>query len=263
MFMLRRARLYPQSLNIPLYHQKFSSSSSKSQLNFDDAKSAFKSRTTFEIARALFIFKLCSFKWVVQNAGKILDVSNKFFGQKITNSVIEKTFFAHFCAGEDAESIKPVIKRLESQGIHSILDFAAEKDKKADEIVQSGIQSRAYDEQIEEQECEDNVEIFLECIRAASQFENGFAAIKVTGLGRPILLEALASVVYAVRKAFIDLDEDGTNALNFEKFYSGIRKLGVEFSETEAKELFDRFDTDKNGIIDIIEWTEYLKVEDL
>jgi proline dehydrogenase len=39
--------------------------------------------------------------------------------------------------------------------------------------------------------------------------------------------------------------------------------LGVELSENEARELFERFDTDKNGIIDIIEWTEYLKVEDL
>ena len=41
---------------------------------------------------------------------------------------MRRTFFRHFCAGEDAESIKPVIHELERNGIGAILDYAAEAD---------------------------------------------------------------------------------------------------------------------------------------
>jgi proline dehydrogenase len=253
-----------QAVPVSSTQQTTNPNSQYKPLNFDDAKSAFQSRTTFEIARALVVFQLCGVKPLVANAAKLLEVSNKVLGESFTSYVIGKTFFAHFVAGQDAVDIKPTIKRLEAGGIHSILDFAAEKDKKPDEVQKSGILSaRAYNEQIEEKECDDNVEIFLECIRAAAQFEDGFAAIKVTGLGRPALLEALANVVHTVRKTFLDLDTAGTNALDFNNFHLGIKKLGIQISEAEAKDLFVRFDHDEDGVIDILEWTEYLKVEDL
>lgn len=234
-----------------------------STLNFDDSKAAFKSKTTREIFLAVTIFKICSIPYFVSNAARLLAISRSTIGESATRFLVRNTFFQHFCAGENGADIRPKISNLESQGIYSILDFAAENDKAPEEVIGSGIQSREYSEEIEEKECDANVEIFLECIRAASQFEDGFAAIKVTGLGRPVLLEAVANVVGTVRKRFLELDVRGKQCLNFEEFYQGVRKLGVLLDEKQAKELFSRFDYDGDGEIDILEWTEYLKVEDL
>jgi len=40
-----------------------------------------------------------------------------------------------------------------------------------------------------EEKCDENMEVFLKCIDTTSNTsENGFAAIKVTALGRPVLL---------------------------------------------------------------------------
>lgn len=41
---------------------------------------------------------------------------------------MKRTFFRHFCAGEDVDGIRPTIAFLEHNGIGSILDFAAEAD---------------------------------------------------------------------------------------------------------------------------------------
>ena len=49
----------------------------------------------------------------------------------MTNSLLKSTFFAHFCAGEDEERIAPRIKALQSAGVGSILDYAAEADLSA------------------------------------------------------------------------------------------------------------------------------------
>ncbi len=49
-------------------------------------------------------------------------------GERITNGVLRHSFFGHFCAGEDAETIKPCIHKLKAYGVGSILDYAAEAD---------------------------------------------------------------------------------------------------------------------------------------
>lgn len=237
-------------------------SSRTSALSFNDSKVAFESKTTFEIIRALVVYRLCSVKLLTRNAGKLLSASNAILGKTITEAAIKYTFFYHFCAGENSEDIKPVIQRLSSNGINSILDFAAERDKDPEEQTISGAECRTYNEDIADQECEENLEIFMECIRAASQFENGFAAIKLTGLGRPELLETVSDVVQSVRMAFINLQKSNPNELTWSEFLSGIRSLNVNIEDSEAKDLFHRFDQDKDGKIDFLEWTEYLRVED-
>lgn len=43
----------------------------------------------------------CQFRPLVQHADQLLGLSNKMLGQTITNFVVRKTFFNHFCAGKD------------------------------------------------------------------------------------------------------------------------------------------------------------------
>lgn len=46
----------------------------------------------------------------------------------ISNRVIKKTFFAHFCGGENLQEILPTMEGFASQKIGSILDLAFEAD---------------------------------------------------------------------------------------------------------------------------------------
>ena len=45
-----------------------------------------------------------------------------------TKWFLKKSFFGHFCAGETAEELLPVVDKLRNNGIGSILDYAAESD---------------------------------------------------------------------------------------------------------------------------------------
>lgn len=68
-------------------------------VDFDDVSKSFKSKSTWELARSLVIFKLCTFKPLVTHSKALLALSNKVFGQTLTSAVIKHSFFAHFCAG--------------------------------------------------------------------------------------------------------------------------------------------------------------------
>ena len=48
--------------------------------------------------------------------------------------------------------------------------------------------------------------MFKRCIDAAAQFEKGFAAVKVTALGRPALLKKMTDVITSVQTMFAKFD---------------------------------------------------------
>jgi proline dehydrogenase len=237
------------------------------RLNFRDAQFAFRSKSTKELARALLVLKLCTFRPLVSNASSLLKNSRRILGDGLTLGLIRQTFFNHFCAGEDSTSIRPTISRLESQGIKSILDFAAEADvaektNSNQPLTTPGIDARSYAEDISESDCDANLQVFEQCIRAAGQFEGGFAAIKISGLGRPVLLQKLSHVVNQTRRIFLDIDKEKKRVLTFEEFSRGIESMGVVLDPSSAKDLFIRFDHGQDGTIDLLEWIEHLKVED-
>lgn len=49
-------------------------------------------------------------------------------GETLTNSILGKTFFAHFCAGETADQVGARAGTLQALGVGGILDYAAEVD---------------------------------------------------------------------------------------------------------------------------------------
>ncbi len=44
-----------------------------------------------------------------------------------------QTFYGHFVAGEDQEKIKPLVSRMQSFGVKSILDYSVEEDTEEEE----------------------------------------------------------------------------------------------------------------------------------
>lgn len=124
--------------NVKPSHRSFSLNSSK--LNFDDSTSAFGSKTTWELVLGITIFKICSFQPFVKNSQFLLgtnyflqrtisiqfslfllDVSRRVLGERLTLAVVRRTFFQHFCAGVDADDIRPCVSRLRSNGVGAIL----------------------------------------------------------------------------------------------------------------------------------------------
>ncbi|VDP82224.1 unnamed protein product [Echinostoma caproni] len=163
--------------------------------------------------------------------------SRKLLGKWLFGKMMKSTFYGHFVAGEDNVSIKPVVGRIRKYGVKSILDYSVERDIDESEAVnkvkkglaevvcepnvrpdaatkkyQTSLQFADRSKQVvgartyfyeSEYQCDKNMETFLQCIDSVSHSteKEGFAAIKVTALGRPQLLldHALALLRFALR----------------------------------------------------------------
>lgn len=97
-------------------------------VNFNDSEQAFHSKTMSQLIRSLFVYRICTVRPLVRNAGAIILLCYKILGPNITNAFMKYTFFGHFCGGEDEKTIKPVVDYLHRNGIGSIFDYAAESD---------------------------------------------------------------------------------------------------------------------------------------
>lgn len=56
------------------------------------------------------------------------------------------------------------------------------------------------------------------------------------------------------------MDEDGNKQLNFEEFKTGVEETGMELSEDEIKEIFQKFDTDEDGNVSVDEFLVGIRV---
>ena len=73
---------------------------SASGLDFDDAETAFRPKSSAELAKALAVFSLCSIRPFVTNAEAVLRASRSVLGDRATDWAMKQTFFGHFCAGK-------------------------------------------------------------------------------------------------------------------------------------------------------------------
>jgi proline dehydrogenase len=170
-------------------------------------------------------------------------------GDGITFGVMRHTFMRQFCAGEDEADILPTINMLRANGIRAIIDYAAEDDspspaaasqpqhtaqqqapsssaaategsgstpaaaagaagswEPAPNLVAVGRQY-SYEN---EATCDKHVEVFLKAIDTVAKLpDQGFAAIKVTALGNPQLLERMSAALVEIRDLFSEADTDG------------------------------------------------------
>jgi proline dehydrogenase len=151
-------------------------------------------------------------------------MTRKVFGDTITDSLLKATLFGHFCAGEDEKRLEPVIAELRRNGIGGILDYAAESD--ADEESPSAEFNQPVREYAYESEaaCDRHVQVFRSCIRSVANVSpDGFAAIKVTALGNPLLLERMSLAIVESKNLFARFDQNGDGFINREEFEQGYR----------------------------------------
>jgi len=291
-------------------------------LSFEDHRAAFKSKTSWEVIRALVVFQLCGIKVLVNNNEMLMKIGKKVLGKTLFTALMKPTFYGQFVAGEDARSIAPNIDRMKSFGVKSILDYSAEEDlsqdqaedlemtscvseAETDETVKTnfaGLNTPGRDREFKtkyrsdeelkryqphrefgdrrmgvtgartffyqgEVACEKNMEIFLRCIEAVATTTSttGFAAIKLTALGRPQLLLQLSEVIARARKYHQEVTgERGTVIeahVDKETFKQDLREAGVPVEVPAVQNFLDHMTGDQKGIINIFDWRSVLDAD--
>ena len=245
-------------------------------MDFDDPRAAFKSKTTWEIFRSLVVFRICRISWLVEKADTVLKFSKKLFTPSLVNFVVDHTFYRQFVAGGTPAAVKSTLQHLSSNGIHAVMDYAAENDvdentgvqqsralggiSSAEDLRTSTVVARTYRYE-DEEACDERMEHFLESIRGASTDDDkrGFAAIKLTGLGNPLLLERVSRALLAVRDLFQVMDENQDGTVDREEFMRVCSRLFTS-SDEKLMEEFARLDLDGDGKVDYLSFTKGISI---
>ncbi|KAM4634525.1 proline dehydrogenase 1, mitochondrial isoform 2-T2 [Polymixia lowei] len=208
----------------------------KIAIDFDNTQEVYKSKDNIELLRSLLVFKLCTFDFLVDKNKELMELSKKVFGRRLFEKLMKMTFYGQFVAGEDHNSIKPLIQKNQAFGVGAVLDYSVEEDltqeeaekKEMDSCVSEAekespdvgrekkykahrqfgdrrggvISARTYF-YADEAKCDNQMETFINCIRASGgSSTDGFSAVKMTALGRPQFLLQFSEVLVKWRRFF-------------------------------------------------------------
>lgn len=271
----------------------------KLDLSFNDHEAAYRSKKTSEVARAYFVLSLCGVKPLVKHNAKLMKIGQKILGKQLFGFMMKQTFYGHFVAGADQDGIKPNIDRMHSFGVKSILDYSVEVDeseqkkeekkvfktKKASEAKSDSSKISQYqaideDEHKEidrthelnsarvffyqgEAECDANEKIFLQCIDAVkgSTGGTGFAAIKITALGRPEILIRLSECIEKTRRYYTQITgKKGMvikGKVDKSAFKEAFKARNID-SNTDVQKFLDQMVGDNEGLIHLFDWSSLI-----
>ncbi|XP_033116091.1 hydroxyproline dehydrogenase-like [Anneissia japonica] len=122
------------------------------ELDFEDAEKAFANKNILELLRSMLVLRMCSYRVLVDNALKLMDLGHRILGQRLFTMIMKGSFYGHFVAGERSD-VGKTVARLSSAGIGSMLHITAEDT--------SHIKS---DSSENEQWYDENAEKVLECL---------------------------------------------------------------------------------------------------
>ncbi|XP_061196284.1 proline dehydrogenase 1, mitochondrial-like [Saccostrea echinata] len=110
-------------------------------LSFNNAREAYRSKSTAEIARALFVFNMCSVPFLVNHNKTVLKWSRRLLGKKLFCKIMKASFYGQFVAGEDQVAIRPLVNNNRKYGVKSILDYSVEEDISSKEAKEAEMKS--------------------------------------------------------------------------------------------------------------------------
>uniref|UniRef100_A0A7N5K464 Proline dehydrogenase n=1 Tax=Ailuropoda melanoleuca TaxID=9646 RepID=A0A7N5K464_AILME len=206
-------------------------------IDFGNAQEAYRSRRSWELVRSLLVLRLCASPALLAHQEQLLHLTRRLLGQRLFEKLMKMTFYGQFVAGEDQESIRPLIRHNRAFGVGSILDYGVEEDLSPKEAERKEMESctsaveregsgtskrekqyqahQAFGDRRDsvisartyfyanEAKCDSHMETFLHCIEAAGgASDDGFSAIKLTALGRPQFLLQFSDVLTKWRRLF-------------------------------------------------------------
>ena len=102
---------------------------SETTVNFSNTKVAFQHRSSRQLARTAWLFRLMNSNFLVNFGSKATLLALKM--RLPINGIIKKTIFQHFCGGATLEECRTTASNLSNYGVDTVLDYGAEG--KADE----------------------------------------------------------------------------------------------------------------------------------
>ena len=152
-------------------------------LSFENTEIAFKSKSTPDLKRAYWLFKIVSSPIIVK-IGKV--ATNFALRLRLPiRKIVKATIFKQFCGGESIEDCRNKMEELATFKVGTILDYS--------------IEGKTTDEDFEQ-----TVEIIIQTIQEGINNKNiPFAVFKVTGIGSINLLEMASDKNYILNESQI------------------------------------------------------------
>ncbi|MDB2362366.1 proline dehydrogenase family protein [Flavobacteriales bacterium] len=149
------------------------SKSKMSKISFDNTEIAFKAKSTSDLQKSYWLFKLVSNNVLVKLGPALLKIA--FLLRLPIKSIIKNTIFEQFCGGESIKDCEERIQSLAKYNIQTILDYSVEGESSKEN----------FDLTANE---------IIKTIKRAKGDENiPFAVFKTSGLARIELLEKVSS----------------------------------------------------------------------
>ncbi len=153
-------------------------------LDFSNTEIAFQYKSTGDLKRAYWLFKIIGYNWLIKIGPTLLNIALKLHLPVL--GLIKNTVFRQFCGGETINECEQVIDTLGKYHVKTILDYSVE-----------GKENEA--------EFDKNVQQVLATIDKAKNNPNiPFSVFKPTGFARFALLEK----VNAHKKLSIDEEQE-------------------------------------------------------
>jgi proline dehydrogenase len=143
------------------------------QLSFENTEVAFQSKTTSQLNKSYWLFKLVSNNTLVKISPILLKIA--FFLRLPIKELVKRTIFEQFCGGESIETCGQRIKDLAKYQIGTILDYSVEGKSNEEDF------NRVTQETIRT------------ILKAKDEKNIPFAVFKTSGLARIELLEKLSN----------------------------------------------------------------------
>ncbi|XP_027431326.1 proline dehydrogenase 1, mitochondrial isoform X3 [Zalophus californianus] len=219
-------------------------------VDFGNTQEAYRSRRSWELVRSLLVLRLCASPALLAHHEQLLHLTRRLLGQRLFEKLMKMTFYGQFVAGEDQESIRPLIRHNRAFGVGSILDYGVEEDLSPEEAERKEMES-----------CTSAVE--REGSGGAS--DDGFSAIKLTALGRPQFLLQFSDVLTKWRRFFHQMAAEQGKAglaamdtkLEVAVLQESVAKMGIA-SRTEIENWFTAETLGVSGTLDLLDWSSLI-----
>jgi len=261
----------------------------KIDLSFSNTKECFRNKSSYELVRSIVVFKMCTYDWLVDNAKGLIKMSRKILGQRLFKAVMRATIYGQFVGGEGKHDIQGTISRNAAFGVKSILDYSAEEDMDAQKAKKLEVEastskgttesSSSFSNHItkshekfgdrrqnvvsarthfyeSEMACDQNMGIFMDSIDAVAGTTGatGFAAIKITALGKPKLLLNISEVLVKSKqyyrkssKSAMDQVEGLDGSVDYDQWYGQLSKMGYTGDKIDM--LFHKYDVNGDKLL--------------
>ncbi|KAF9942503.1 hypothetical protein BGZ67_001485 [Mortierella alpina] len=221
-------------------------------------------KSTSELLRSLFVYKMCSWSLLVDLAPMLIRLAEWVHFTLLVYWIVRKTFFTQFCGGETAEDCVDTMNSFKQAGINSILDLS---------ILDLSIEAALDDSDLAQgnlkpetrarfnKSADDVASSVSTCIATASAMPKSFVAIKVTALVSPLLLQKISNTLNAMEHCFRSLDQDGDGRMSLREFGTWMSMLPSPTAtvqpdaslETIVERLFREADKDGDGYVDWVD----------